>query len=241
MITFELFSIKYMSTNLNWKEKTITINHNIEYIMTTLEYYKIENNTENKIEYNIGQDQDQELQFPFTYSDIHKYWLKNINIYSKLYSKLFNIDIDFNILKLDIDYTIAPIYISKSKLVDSNIKDNIILIIGIFLIDNKNINYRSDKYNFISTIKCLPSSKKCDKNKYNIISGILNYQYEKQYEKGKGKENKNLQNDFKEKYLLINNLKIPLYNILHNACNYLPKLDIIINSNKILQGCFKIS
>ena len=42
MIIFELFSVKCMSTKLNWKEKTITINHNIEYIMTTLEYYKIE-------------------------------------------------------------------------------------------------------------------------------------------------------------------------------------------------------
>ena len=226
-----------MSTNLNWKDKTILINHNIEYIMTTLEYYKIENKIENKIDQEL--QLQLQLQFPFTYSDIYKYWLKNINIYSKLYSKLFNIDIDFNILKLDIDYTIAPIYISKSKLVDSNIKDNIILIIGIFLLDNRNINYISDKYNFISTIKSLPSSRKCDKNKYNIISGILNYQYEKEHKKGK--ENKNLQNDFKEKYLLINNLKIPLYNILHNACNYLPKLDIIINSNKSLQGCFKIS
>jgi len=232
MITFELFSIKCMSKNLNWKEKTILINHNIEYIMTTIEYYKIENNIENKIENNIenniDNNIDQELQIPFTYYDIHKYWLKNINIYSKLYSELFNID--FNNLKLDIDYTIAPIYISKNKLEDSKIKNNIIVIIGIFLLDTAKINCVCDKYSFISTIKSLPSSRKCDKNKYNIISGILNYQYEKG----------NVQNNFKEKCLLINNLKIPLYNILNNACNYLPKLDIIINSNKSLQGCFKV-
>ena len=35
--------------------------------------------------------------------------------------------------------------------------------------------------------------------------------------------------------------KIPIHNILFNACNYLPKIDITVIKNKFLQGIFKIS
>ena len=40
-----------------------------------------------------------------------------------------------------------------------------------------------------------------------------------------------------EKY----NYKIPMKTIIRNACNYLPKIEIKLITNKCLQGIFKIS
>ena len=170
MIKFELLSLKCNGLEFNWKSKNITIRHNIEYLIINLEHYKINENTLELL--------NEELKIPFTNSDILKYWLKNINIYSKLFH------IDFNNLKMDIDYSLAPLYVSRTKLKD-------FIIIGIFLLDynindkniNNNANANNDnnanKYTLLSTIKSLPSSKLCNVNKYNIISGILNYQKQK--------------------------------------------------------------
>ena len=222
MIKFELLSLKCNGLEFNWKSKNITIRHNIEYLIINLEHYKINENT---LELS-----NEELKIPFTNSDILKYWIKNINIYSKLFN------IDFNNLKMDTDYSLAPLYVSRTKLKD-------FIIIGIFLLDynnsntNTNINLNNaNKYTLLSTIKSLPSSKLCNVNKYNIISGILNYQKQKDNLDKLDKDDLKIEKN----YLLIDNIKIPLKYILSNACNYLPKLDIIRISNKSLQSCFKV-
>jgi len=223
MIKFELFSLNCMSDNFSWKDKTITIKHNIEYILISLEHYNfIESNytiLNNAIQNNAKQDNTiQEFILPFTYSDLTKFWLNNI----KKYSDIFNID--FIKLKIGIDYSLAPLYLSNLSNYVS--KNNNFIIIGIFLLNykykmNDNSKITSIKHNFLSRVKSLPNTRKCDINKYNIISGILNYQ--------------NLFVDIN------NNYKIPLKTILTNACNYLPKLDIIIKYNESLKGCFKVS
>ena len=214
MIKFELFSLNLMSNNFSWKDKTITIKHNIEYILIYLEHYNfIESNC------NILDNSKKEFALPFTlpftYSDLTKFWLNNI----KKYSDIFNID--FITLKLGVDYSLAPLYLSNCVS-----KNNNFIVIGIFLLNykykiNDNSKITSIKYNFLSRVKSLPNTRKCDINKYNIISGILNYQ--------------NLFIDINNSY------KIPLKTILTNACNYLPKLDIIIKYNESLKGCFKVS
>ena len=223
MIKFELFSLNCMSDNFSWKDKTITIKHNIEYILISLEHYNfIESNytiLNNAIQNNAKQNNSkQEFTSPFTYSDLTKFWLNNI----KKYSDIFNID--FIKLKIGIDYSLAPLYLSNLSNYVS--KNNNFIIIGIFLLNykykmNDNSKITSIKHNFLSRVKSLPNTRKCDINKYNIISGILNYQ--------------NLFVDIN------NNYKIPLKTILTNACNYLPKLDIIIKYNESLKGCFKVS
>jgi hypothetical protein len=220
MIKFELFSLNCMSDNFSWKDKTITIKHNIEYILISLEHYNfIESKCtilNNAIQNNAKQDNTiQEFILPFTYSDLTKFWLNNI----KKYSDIFNID--FIKLKIGIDYSLAPLYLSNYVS-----KNNNFIVIGIFLLNykykmNDNSKITSIKHNFLSRVKSLPNTRKCDINKYNIISGILNYQ--------------NLFVDIN------NNYKIPLKTILTNACNYLPKLDIIIKYNESLKGCFKVS
>ena len=222
MISFELFSINCLGSNINWKDKNITIKENIKYIITNIEHYQITNTNTSK---------EDEIQFklpftlPFTYSDILKYWKKNIGKYSSLFK------IDFNNLTLDTDYSIAPLCISRNT-------NNDFIVIGIFLLDNHIIdknkeNFKIIMYTFLSIVKPDPLiiTKKCDSNKYNIFLGILNYS--SKY------KNDNLNN----KYLLLEkyNYKIPMKTIIKNSCNYLPKIEIKLITNKSLQGIFKIS
>ena len=39
MITFELFSLEVLASNINWIAKTITINKNVKYCHITLNHY----------------------------------------------------------------------------------------------------------------------------------------------------------------------------------------------------------
>jgi hypothetical protein len=211
MIKFELLSLKCLGINLNWKDKIINIREYTKYIIATLEHYKLDKNI------GVDVDVDNILQIPFTNSDLSKFWINNISVYSNIFQ------IDFKNLIYDTDYIIAPLHLSKC------LNKNII-IIGIILLDYKfNTTMQIDKYTFMSTIKPLPKTQICHINKYNIISGILNYNKDKA-----NTTNTNI-------YLLIDNMNISLNHILYNACNYLPKFEININSHKHLQNCFKIS
>lgn len=121
-------------------------------------------------------------------------------------------------------------------------KNNVFIVIGVFLLDNK-IIIESDNilkkqmYRFLSKVKPNPLIRARDSNKYNIMMGILNYYNEY--------KNDNLE----DKYLILNdsndrhttNYKIPMKIILANACNYLPKIEINLITNKYLQCRFKIS
>lgn len=114
MIKFELFSLKCLGSNINWKDKKINIKDNIKYIFTNLEHYQFTNTNikTDDIDIDIDIDNDSEeleLPLPFTYSDITKYWLKNIAKYNETFK------IDFNNLILDTDYAIAALYVSKNQ------------------------------------------------------------------------------------------------------------------------------
>ena len=215
-----------MGSDHSWKDKKITIKNNIKYIFIYLEHYKFIEK-ENYILENKFNNDKMQLKSPFTNCDMNKYWKENVNKYSNIY------DIEFEKLNIGVDYTIAPLYLSKQT--NKNNDTNDFIVFGIFLLDN---NYKINKnkftsniYTFLSEVKPNPiTTRKCDSNKYNILLGILNY-----------KNNKcNKDNNFEDKYLILYNCKIPIKTILSNACNYLPKLEIIITTNNILQGCFKV-
>jgi hypothetical protein len=232
MIIFELFNLKCIGSCINWKDKKISIRQNIKYLIIALEHYEYnykyldkdyKDNT-NNINNNL-----EDFELPFTYFDVSRYWINNITKYNKLFN------INFNNMKLNIEYSIAPIYVSRTK-------NESFIIIGVFLLDYKHeiniiniINDNNEKIKvnsntFLSTIRSLPLIKKCVSNKSNILLGILNYY--------------NGNNILDDKYLLLNNhnekYKIPIKTILANACNYLPKIEINIIENKNLQGSFKI-
>ena len=231
MIKFELFSIHCIASNINWQAKTVFISHNIKYFMVNIEHY-----TFNEVSNEVSNDTD--LKLPFTYSDLSRYWFENINKYNKLYN------INFSDLKIGIDYSIAPIYVSRNKTQSQNkSQDNI--IIGIFLLNNDNIDYDTIKSNATKTFKFLSNVSNSIRNKYKIFSGILDYLNEN--ENYKNQINNDAIND---KCILVdiccnNNkytkYKITMQQILTNACNYLPKIDITVIKNKFLQGSFKIS
>jgi hypothetical protein len=235
MIKFELFSIHCIASNINWQAKTVSISHNIKYFMVNIEHYTF-NEVSNEV------SNDTALKLPFTYSDVSRYWFENINKYNKLYN------IKFSDLKIGIDYSIAPIYVSRNKTQSGN-KSEDKIIIGIFLLNNDNIDYATIKSNATKTFNFLSNINKSIRNKYNILSGILDYQNENQknHKNQKNQTNNDIIND---KFILVdiccsNNkytkYKITMHQILTNACNYLPKLDITVIKNKFLQGSFKIS
>ena len=217
MIRFELFYLQCMTSNINWQSRTIKIRNNIKYIHTTIKHFHLPD-TDLK-EKEIFTD-----TLPFIYNDVSRVWLTNIDKYSKIFH------IDFNKLVLGSDYSLAPIYMYR----DVNNRDvnnsNSNIIIGIFLfspipeskeISNKTIsnNITVTSHIFLSAIK--PNklyTRQCDINKYNILSGILNYQNEiAKCEKCETNT-----------YLDIGKHKLLWNHIFSNARNYLPKLEISI-------------
>ena len=150
MITVELFIVNCIASNLNWKDKTITIRHNIKYITINIKHLESKYDCSNA----------SRIALPFTYSELSNYWFNNIDKYSNLFN------IDFNKLIIGIDYSIAPIYNSKNNS-DNTSKQNIDtvnenIVIGIFILDTKSIKYLDKKqtkpigeftkYEFISQI-----------------------------------------------------------------------------------------
>ena len=209
MIFFKLFSIQFMGGDdtINWKEQTITIRHNIKLIHVTLTHYPEQL-------YTIKKSND----IVYNWTNFLNYWNKHLTDYTKAFN------INFNTLTLDVDYSIAPIYISSN---DSNSKtDNI--YIGIYLFKKNSINSITEKqtklvsYSFLSRIEpyLLSNTTKNNKtiintNKYNFMYGILS-----------NNSNTNTDNLKHKEYSLDTKLTIPVKYILQNSMNYLPKLEI---------------
>ena len=219
MILFKLFSIQFMAGDdtINWKDHTITIRHNIKLIHITLTHYPEQL-------YTIKKSND----IVYNWTKFLNYWNKHLTDYTKAFN------IDFNTLTLDVDYSIAPIYISSSN-------DNI--YIGIYLFKKNSINSITEKqtkrvsYSFLSRIEpyLLSNTTKNNKtitntnntnnntntntnkntNKYNFIYGILI-----------NNSNTNTDNLKHKEYSLDTKLTIPVKYILQNSMNYLPKLEI---------------
>ena len=228
MITVELFIVNCIASNLNWKDKTITIRHNIKYITINIKHLESKYDCSNSCD----SCDASRIALPFTYSELSDYWFNNIDKYSRLFN------IDFNKLIIGIDYSIAPIYNSKNNS-DNSSKQNIDtvnenIVIGIFILDTKSIKYLDNKqikpigeftkYEFISQIAGNDNNNNNNKNidMFNILGGIIDYQ----------------QNKVDTTYSLLDKLNICIPNlnnyklnwkiILKNARNYLPKLDTIV-------------
>ena len=129
MIKFELFTLQCMASNINWQAKTITINDNIKYILTSLKHYTKTKNcilkdeakndeSKNDESKNDESKNDESIDIIYSYSEITNYWTNNIIKYSQMYN------IDFTRFKLKTDYSIAPIYIIKKC-----------IYVGIFIIN----------------------------------------------------------------------------------------------------------
>ena len=229
MITFEIFQLDIITDAINWNDKTISIRDNIKYIMVNIKHFRKSDKKENL-------ESLESLDLPFSNNDISRIWYNNIS----KYSQIFNINL--NKLVLGTDYYIAHLHISRSPIKkDANNANNVNnvnnvnnannVVIGIFILPNveieQNQNQNQYQYRFISTIRPLTNADQEDhteqlsdkyKNKFNILSGILNY--------------KNVKHESNEsnKYLVLDtNFKILWKHVLINARNYLPKLDIIIH------------
>jgi len=217
MIKFELFSLDLLSSNIDWIAKTITINKNVKYIHMSLNHYmkdvKKEINKKNiKTKFNIKSH---------SWLDVIKYWKANITLYNELFH------IEFDKLVLGTHYYLAPIYINS---VD--------LIIGIFLNISsittefnqivKNDHEGVKSYRFLAIIKPvnINITKECNLKKFNLLGGILEYEYQNEVAK------KPIKSYIEEIVSLDDNkYNIPLKHILLNARNYLPKLEIIEKDN----------
>lgn len=199
MITFELLTLECMTSHINWKDKKIILNHNIKYINVNMKH--ITHITHIAKYTSIESKDTNTYTNTYTYSDITKYWLSHINEHNE-HIDLYKID--FTKLVLDVDYCLAPLYVSINN-----------LYVGIFILNPEHIakisNTIISKYGFLSTVEPLVNiSKKCDLNKYNIMNGIIH-------------------NTIHEKSIfnLDTNICVPLIYILKNIRNYLPKLEII--------------
>ena len=222
MLVFQLFTLQLSSENINLIEKTITIRPTINYLYLTLSY-----DTE---QYSISK------HHPETVYD----WKQFISLWIKLIkedTKLFNIN--FEKLELNVDYVLAPVYIT-----------NTITIIGIFLINHKNTITTTNTtntntkitYHLLSSIKPCNYKNKLNHNKYNLFYGILDRDKDKdttiqdtqtlKHQEFILDTSLNSMSDINTKTKLKTNINInkkitiPLKRILQNSMNYLPKLEI---------------
>ena len=231
MIQFKLFSIQFMADNdtINWKEHTITIRHNIKLIHVTLSHYPEQL-------YTIKKTTD----IVYNWNKFLKYWIKHLPEYTKAFN------IQFDTLTLDIDYSIAPIYISNDS-----INDTIYIGIYIFnttiikhmnnnnavnsIMDNQEKKNKLVSYSFLSKIEpYLLSNKytntkkdtKKDTNNTNYTNNINNTN---KYNFIYGILSNNKDDTFKNKGFILDtklNIPIPIKYSLQNSMNYLPKLEI---------------
>jgi len=201
MILFNLMSINIMDDNdtINWKDKTITLRHNIKLLNIIINHYP-EQTYEIKNEYKIV----------YNWSKFIKYWYKHLPEYIKAFN------IEFDTLTLYIDYTIAPIFISNDR-----------IFIGIYIYNTKiiknlkNLKKSVTQYRFLSSIEHYLVS---NTNKYNFIYGILN---KHNSNNNSNNSNNNNYDTFKNKKLILDtNINIPIKYILQNSINYFPKLEI---------------
>ena len=230
MLVFQLFTLQLPSENINLIEKTITIRPTINYLYLTLSY-----DTE---QYSISKHHPETI---YDWKQFISLWIKII----KEDTKLFNIN--FKKLELNVDYVLAPVYIT-----------NTITIIGIFLINHKNTitttntnttnttntttntNTTNTKitYHLLSSIKPCNYKNKLNHNKYNLFYGILDRDKDKDTTIQDNTQefildtSLNTMSDIKTKTKLKTNtntnkkITIPLKRILQNSMNYLPKLEI---------------
>ena len=232
MIIFKLLSLNFMAGDINWKEKTLTIPYNIKYLYITIDYYK-----------ELYYISNCNLNIFYKWKQFIAYWNDTLLEYSKAFN------VDFNKLVLNVDYSIAPLYIT-----------NDIIVVGIYLINYTpelkeqkdtlslpSIKSKPQTFNFLSSVE--PNIIETNRrnhtnkniNKYNCFYSILNRHISDDYLKKQNlildlslKNILDIKNKLKIKTIQ-KNLSIPLKHILQNSMNYLPKLEIIV-TKKISQN-----
>jgi hypothetical protein len=233
MIIFKLLSLNFMAGDINWKEKTLTIPYNIKYLYIKIDYYK-----------ELYYISNCSLNIFYNWNKFLSYWNDTLLEYSKAFN------IDFNKLVLNIDYSIAPLYIN-----------NDIIVVGIYLInytpelkESKDTLFipsiksklQIQTFNFLSSVESNTiesnnhNHNNKNINKYNCFYSILNRHDSNDYLKKQCitlELSLNTISDIKTKtkIKIIQKLSIPLKYILQNSMNYLPKLKIII-TKKISQN-----
>ena len=234
MIIFKLLSLNFIDCDINWKEKTLILPHNIKYLYITIDYYKDPHYISNC-----------NVKLFYNWNKFIAYWNETLLEYSKAFN------IDFQKLVLNVDYSIAPLYIT-----------NDIIIIGIYLINYTSklrsipsipsipsTQYNIQTFNFLSSVDLNTitnqhtNHKYKNLNKYNCIYSILNRHISADYFKKQYlilETYLNTSPDIKNKNNINNNktickLTMPLKHILQNSMNYLPKLEIIF-TKKIFQN-----
>ena len=217
MIVFNLLSFQFMCDNdtLNWNKKTLTINSNIDFLYLTINNYTDYTYNINNTEHSCKSKKNKsiKLEHLFNYKSMLEYFNSTIKDYSKAFT------IHFEELELNIDYTLAPLYITETT-----------IYIGIILLNPeiiKSINSKSlnsVSYSLLSKINHYECKTKVNCNNYNFINGILN------------KNNSNTINSISnttsnitknKEFVLDKHKKILLNNILQNSINYIPNLEII--------------
>ena len=165
MIIFKLLSLNFMAGDINWKEKTLTIPYNIKYLYITIDYYK-----------ELYYISNCNLNIFYKWKQFIAYWNDTLLEYSKAFN------VDFNKLVLNVDYSIAPLYIT-----------NDIIVVGIYLINYTpelkeqkdtlslpSIKSKPQTFNFLSSVE--PNIIETNRrnhtnkniNKYNCFYSILN-------------------------------------------------------------------
>lgn len=170
-VILDYVKISLFTNNVDWINKTITINHNTEHIIVNITHLQSKDKTKtNNKTNNCVILPDLLINNPApTQQDINNYW------YNLPDSIKNNIDI-IRDLQINIDYFIAPFYITNN-----------IVILGIIKYEPKIINeilpdielpsksYKNYKiinsFIYLSTIKPYNTNK----TQYNIVNGILNY------------------------------------------------------------------
>jgi len=222
-VILEYLTIRLITDNLDWDNKSIKVNNHTEYLIINIQ------RLEQKVEKTIKlPDLEISNKSALSHNDIINYWA---NLETNFKNNLEII----NNLTLNIDYYVVPYYIL-----------NDLLILGVIIFNKgSNINYNIvETFNYMSDIK--PKQVVIDdKYKISILDGIVNCKinnngvitlFSKEILKDKYMKIKNIGKDIGKDIGIknINNipeLSIKWEYIFRNISNYLPKLEIIHKNN----------
>jgi len=248
-VILEYLTIRLITDNLDWDNKTIKVNNHTEYLIINIQ------RLEQKVEKNIKlPDLEISNKSALSHNDIITYW-DNLETNFKN-----NLEI-INNLTLNIDYYVVPYYIL-----------NDLLILGVVIFNkgsnsNSNRNSNSSNYNVVETFNYMSDIKPKqvvidDQYKISILEGIINCRinnngvktlFSKEILKDKYMHIKNIGikdmqlkdmqlKDMQLKDMQLKDMQLKDINnipelsikweyIFRNISNYLPKLEIIHKNN----------
>lgn len=226
-VVLDYIKIKLLSDTVDWENKIITVNDNIEHIIVNVQHFQhIDNYNYNDANKYLP---DLIINNPApTHQDINNYWQNLSNDIKN------NIEFIKN-LTLNINYFIAPAYINDTTIIlciilySNTIYNTYDIIYNNYKIINSFMYLSTlNPYNILHT--------QHTQHKYNILNGILNYKIGK-YSIIQFINQIHL---LKQQIVYSNTLSINWLYIFTNILNYLPSFDIIykhknIQHNKIQQ------